>query len=235
MADFDGGLVSSDAGALLLGDTDKAIGLIDRFTRCFRDRRNPLYTVHRLKTLLAQRVFGLALGYEDLVDHDQLRHDPVLCVLLGKLERHADAMAPLAGKSTLNRLEHMRAAEGRPTRYHEIDHDGAAIERLFVDVFLEAHGRKAPRQIVLDLDATDDPLTATRKGASPTAIPTATAICRCISSVTGICSPPSYGARTSMRAPTRWRRSSGSSSRSGCAGRTCGSRCGPIPALPARR
>jgi hypothetical protein len=164
VADFDGGRVSSDAGALLLGETDKAIGLIDRFTRCFRDGRDPRYTAHRLKTLLAQRVFGLALGYEDLVDHDQLRHDPVLCVLLGKLERHADEMAPLAGKSTLNRLEHMPGAEGQARRYHKIDHDETAIERLFVDVFVEAHGKKPPRRIVLDLDATDDPLHGHQEG-----------------------------------------------------------------------
>src|SRR5713101_7844363 len=86
VADFDGGMVSSDAGALLLGATDKAIGLVDRFAACFRDWRNPIYTVHQVKTLVAQRVFGLALGYEDLIDHDELRHDPVLGVLLGKLD-----------------------------------------------------------------------------------------------------------------------------------------------------
>jgi hypothetical protein len=83
VADFDGGLVSSDAGALLLGETDKAIGLIDRFTACFGDHRSPLFIVHALKALIAQRVFGLALGYEDLNDHDDLRRDPVLGVLLG--------------------------------------------------------------------------------------------------------------------------------------------------------
>ncbi len=90
VADFDGGLVSSDAGALLLGETDKAIGLIDRFTACFGDHRSPLFTVHALKALIGQRVFGLALGYEDLNDHDDLRRDPVLGVLLGKLERDGD-------------------------------------------------------------------------------------------------------------------------------------------------
>jgi hypothetical protein len=162
VADFDGGMVSSDSGALLLGETDKAIGLTDRFAACFGDRRSPLFTVHPLKTLIAQRVFGLALGYEDLNDHDELRRDPVLGVLLGKLERDGDEPSPLAGKSTLNRLEHAPGADKRP-RYHKISHDGAAIERLFVDLFLDAHV-KAPRQIVLDLDATDDPLHGHQEG-----------------------------------------------------------------------
>ncbi len=162
VADFDGGMVSSDAGALLLGETDKAIGLIDRFAACFRDRRNPIYTLHELKTLVAQRVFGLALGYEDLIDHDELRHDPVLGVLLGKLECKADAATPLAGKSTLNRLEHA-PSEGKKPRYHKIGHDGAAIERLFVELFLDSR-KKPPREIILDLDATDDPLHGHQEG-----------------------------------------------------------------------
>jgi hypothetical protein len=90
VADFDGGMVSSDAGALLLGETDKAIGLVERFSACFRDSRNQIYVIHEIETLVAQRVFGLALGYEDLLDHDELRRDPVLGVLLGKLDRAAD-------------------------------------------------------------------------------------------------------------------------------------------------
>ena len=142
VADFDGGMVSSDAGALLLGETDKAIRLVDRFAACFCGRRHPAYVLHEVKTLVAQRMFGLALGYEDLVDHDELRRDPVLGVLLGKLERGAGASAPLAGKSTLNRLEHA-PAEGARARYHKIGHDGAAIEALFVEVFQGAH-RKPP-------------------------------------------------------------------------------------------
>jgi hypothetical protein len=162
VAGFDGGMVSSDAGALLLGETDKAIGLTDRFAACFGDSRSPLFTVHPLKALIAQRVFGLALGYEDLNDHDELRRDPVLGVLLGKLDRDGDAPSPLAGKSTLNRLEHAPGA-GKTPRYHKINHDGAAIEGLFVDLFLDAHA-KAPRQIVLDLDATDDPLHGHQEG-----------------------------------------------------------------------
>ena len=162
VADFDGGMVSSDAGALLLGETDKAIRLVDRFAACFSDRRHPAYVVHDVKTLVAQRVFGLALGYEDLVDHDELRRDPVLGVLLGKLERAGHQPEPLAGKSTLNRLEHAPTA-GASGRYHKIGHDGAAIEALLVALFLDAHG-KPLREIVLDLDATDDPLHGHQEG-----------------------------------------------------------------------
>jgi hypothetical protein len=131
VADFDGGMVSSDAGALLLGKTDKAIGLIDRFAACFRDRRNPVYVVHEIKTLVAQRLFGLALGYEDLLDHDELRHDPVLGVLLGKLACKAEEPMPLAGKSTLNRLEHAPSA-AKKSRYHKIGQrrrDRASLRR----------------------------------------------------------------------------------------------------------
>jgi Transposase DDE domain group 1 len=162
VAAFDGGMVSSDGGALLLAETDKAIGLVERFAACFRDARNPDCVRHEVKTLVAQRLFGLALGYEDLLDHDELRGDPVLGVLLGKLDRAAEAPPLLAGKSTLNRLEHAPAESGQ-TRYHKIGHDGAAIESLLVDLFLDAHV-KPPRQIVLDLDATDDPLHGHQEG-----------------------------------------------------------------------
>jgi len=162
VADFDGGMVSSDAGAMLLGEADKAIGLVERFSACFRDWRNPIYVVHEVETLVAQRVFGLALGYEDLLDHDELRRDPIMGVLLGKFDRAQDEPEPLAGKSTLNRLEHA-PAEGKKTRYHKIGHDFAAIEKLFVELFLDAH-KKPPREIVLDLDATDDPLHGDQEG-----------------------------------------------------------------------
>ena len=95
--------------------------------------------------------FGIALGYEDLNDHDELRHDPLMAVLAGKLEARREDCAPVAGKSTLNRLELSKLA---PTRYHKISHNPVAIRNLLVDLFLEAHAR-APRQIILDLDATD--------------------------------------------------------------------------------
>jgi hypothetical protein len=160
VASFDGGKISSDAGALLLGATDRAIGLIDRFAKCFRDVRCAELIEHKVVTLVGQRVYGIALGYEDLNDHDELRHDPMMAVLAGKLAARRRDCAPMAGKSTLNRLELSLA---RPSRYHKISHDPAAIERTFVEVFLEAHGR-APQQIILDLDATDDPLHGHQEG-----------------------------------------------------------------------
>ena len=160
VAAFDGGSITSDAGALLLGETDRAIGLVERFAACFRDWRRPDLIEHDVRTLVMQRVFGIALGYEDLIDHDHLRHDPVMAVLAGKLEASRAVCAPLAGKSTLNRLELSRAT---PSRYHKISHDAPAIERLFVDLFLDAHTR-APAQITLDLDATDDPLHGHQEG-----------------------------------------------------------------------
>ena len=161
VASFTGGAITSDAGALLLGATDRALGLVERFAACFQDARDPDLIEHELPTLIGQRVFGIALGYEDLVDHDQLRHDPVLAVLGGKLTARRSDCAPLAGKSTLNRLEH--APWGEPSRYHRIGHDGEAIARLFVDLFLEAHAR-TPKQITLDLDATDDPIHGHQEG-----------------------------------------------------------------------
>ena len=106
VAGFDGGTISSDAGALLLGLADRAVGLVDRFARCFLDARNPALIEHEVKTLVGQRIFAIALGYEDLNDHDELRHDRVMAVLAGKLEaRRHKKCAAVAGKSTLNRLE----------------------------------------------------------------------------------------------------------------------------------
>jgi hypothetical protein len=160
VAGFDGGKITSDAGALLLGATDRAIRLVERFAACFTDSRAPELVEHEIATLVGQRVFGIALGYEDLVDHDELRHDPTMAVLAGKLSARRKDCAPLAGKSTLNRLE-----RGGPelTRYHRIAWDGAQIEALFVDLFVEAH-QHPPKQIILDLDATDDPLHGHQEG-----------------------------------------------------------------------
>jgi hypothetical protein len=161
VAAFDGGQVTSDAGALLLGAANRALGLVRRLVGCFTDGRAPELVEHTVETMLMQRIGGIALGYEDLVDHDELRHDPVLATLVGKLEARRADCAPLAGKSTLNRLEH---APLRPDdRYHKIGHDPAAIEGLFVDLFLEAH-RTRPKEIILDLDATDDPLHGHQEG-----------------------------------------------------------------------
>jgi hypothetical protein len=160
-AAFDGGAVTSDAGALLLGRADRAIWMFDRFAACFLDGRSSVAVEHELVTLVSQRVIGIALGYEDLLDHDQLRHDPVLAAVVGKLTARRKRCAPLAGKSTLNRLEH--APVDGVSRYHKIGHDAVAIERLFVDLFVEAHAA-APKQIILDLDATDDPIHGEQEG-----------------------------------------------------------------------
>ncbi len=154
VADFGGDAMTSEAGALLLGATDRAIGLVDRFAGCFSGARAADRVVHDVATLVGQRMFGIALGYEDLIDHDELRHGPALGVVLGRLERRRSGCAPLAGKSTLNRLEQAPAGAHR---YRRIGHDAAAIEALFVDLFLDAHER-SPERLVLDLDATDDPL-----------------------------------------------------------------------------
>ena len=160
VAEFDGGAVTSDAGGLLLGAADKAIGLVRRLAGCFRDARDGRFIEHKVATLVGQRIFGIALGYEDLNDHDDLRHDPVMSVLAGKLEAWRSDCAPVAGKSTLNRLELSR---DMPTKYRKIAHEPSKIEGLFVDLFLEAHA-KAPKQITLDLDATDDPLHGDQEG-----------------------------------------------------------------------
>src|SRR5438105_11745229 len=160
VAAFDGGMMTSEAGAMLLGAADRTIGLVARFAGCFTDHRAAGLVEHPVASLVGQRVFGIALGYEDLIDHDQLRHDPVMAVLGGKLQAKRSDCAPLAGKSTLNRLELSRA---EPSRYHKISYDTALIEAVFVDVFLDAHAVPPP-QITLDLDATDDPLHGHQEG-----------------------------------------------------------------------
>ena len=162
VAGFDGGDITSNAGALLLGQVDRGLGLMRRFAACFTDRRNPCFVEHQVETLVGQRVFGLALGYEDLNDHDELRKDPTFAVLAGKLapvlRTNCEA---LAGKSTLNRLEH--TPRRHAAKYHKIDCEGARVDALFVDLFLEAHER-APQEIVLDLDNTDIPLHGEQEG-----------------------------------------------------------------------
>ena len=152
---FDGGAITSNGGVVLLAAADRRIGLSRRLAACFRDLRDGTRIAHTIADLLRQRLFGLALGHEDLIDHDALRHDPALAAVLDK---PGDA---LAGKSTLNRLEH--ASKIGTDRNHKVDHDPAAIERLFVDVFLDAY-REAPLRVTLDLDATDDPIYGEQEG-----------------------------------------------------------------------
>jgi hypothetical protein len=154
VAAFDGGRITSDAGALLLGVADRVVGVTRRLATCFTGARHPAFVEHEVERLVMQRIVGIALGYEDLIDHDELRHDPVLAVLAGKLAARRSDCAPLAVKSTLNRLELSRP---EPSRYARLAADMDAIEALFVDLFLDAHAR-VPAQITFDLDATDDPL-----------------------------------------------------------------------------
>ena len=153
VAQFAGDRLTTEGGSLLLRQADRKIGLLRRVADCFTDGRQPERIEHRLQEMLAQRIYALALGYEDLNDHEQLRQDPLLAVLAGK----KDLGEPLAGKSTLNRLELTPAGSPAAERYHKITYSAEAIDTLLVDLFLEAHVR-APRQIVLDLDATDTPL-----------------------------------------------------------------------------
>ena len=152
---FDGGAITSNGGVGLLAGADRKLRLAERLAGCFTDHRVADAIKHTLPDLLRQRIFGLALGYEDLIDHDALRFDPALAAVIDK------PGGTLAGKSTLNRLEH--ASKIGRDRHHKLDHDGQAIERLFVDLFLEAH-REPPMRIVIDLDATDDPLYGEQEG-----------------------------------------------------------------------
>ena len=202
VAAFDAGAMTSDAGALLLGATDRVIRIMDRFASCFHDERRADLIEHKVATLVSQRVFRIALGYEDLNDHDELRHDPLMAVLAGKLEARREDYVPVAGKSTLNRLELSRL---EPTRYHKISHNPMAIKRLLVEMLLEAHER-APNEIVLDLDATDDPLHGEQEGRFFHGYYD----CYCYLPLYVFCGrhcwPPNCGARTSTPRPARWRR-----------------------------
>ena len=161
---FDGGNITSDAGGLLLRETDSKTAVIRRFVECFTDYRDPELVEHTVAELVAQRVYGIALGYEDLADHDQLRHDPLMAVLAGKLDpsgqdrvRERDRGKALAGKSTLNRLELSPPGANENSRYKKIAADLGYMEAILTDFFIEAHPTP-PKQIVLDFDATDDPI-----------------------------------------------------------------------------
>jgi hypothetical protein len=164
LADFDGGTISSDGGALLLRKVEELTGILQQFAACFTDHRDPDRIEHPLQDLLAQRVYALALGYEDLNDHDDLRRDPLLATVIGKGDptgkdrrRQRDRGKALAGKSTLNRLELSPVGADQESRYTKITCDTRAVERLLVTLFLQAHPTP-PKRIVLDLDATDDPI-----------------------------------------------------------------------------
>src|ERR1700759_3395497 len=156
VARFDGGAISSDGGALLLRETDRRLNLLSRLAACFLDGRNPERVEHSILEMLSQRVYGLALGYEDLNDHEQLRRDPVFGVLAGREELDA----PLAGKSTLNRME---LGAGGKDRYKKITFWKDAVDELLVKVFIESY-QSAPVEIILDVDTTDLPLHGKQEG-----------------------------------------------------------------------
>jgi len=170
VADFNGGTITSDAGVLLLDKTEEAVGLLARAAECFVDHRAATLVEHTVEQLLRQRVFGLAAGYEDLNDHDELSRDPLLAAVVGKREptgrarrQRRDRGRPLAGKSTLNRLELTAEDAGAADRYKKIVLNFETMRAVFVDVFLEAY-EAPPAQIVIDLDATDDPLHGKQEG-----------------------------------------------------------------------
>src|SRR3974390_276672 len=164
LASFDGGDISSDGGSLLLRKIEEVTAIIRQFATCFTDHRNPELIEHELEHLIAQRVYGLALGYEDLNDHDDLRPDPLLATVLGKPDptgqsrrRESDQGKALAGKSTLNRIELTPVGADQDDRYKKITCSTHQVEDLFVGLFLQAHPQP-PASIVLDVDATDDPI-----------------------------------------------------------------------------
>ena len=170
VARFDGGEITSDAGALLLREVERRTKILRQLSGCFIDHRRPDLIEHSVFELLAQRVYGLALGYEDLSDHDQLRHDPLMGLLAEKADPSGgdrrcakDKGRAVAGKSTLNRFELTPADAGSSARYKKIVMDEGAVDDLLVDLFLQAH-ETPPEQIVLDLDATDDPVHGNQEG-----------------------------------------------------------------------
>jgi len=193
-AQFDGGAISTDGGGLLLREVEKRIGILRQFASCFTDYRNPDLIEHTVEELVAQRVYGLALGYEDLNDHEELRNDPLLAVLVEKANPSSQV---LAGKSTLNRLELTKETASRKERYKKIVLDHGAVDRLLVEVFLEAH-REEPKEIILDLDATDDPLHGEQEGRFFHGYYGTTATCRCTSSAESSCCVRDCERRTSM-------------------------------------
>ena len=169
-ARFDGGKITSDAGVLLLREVEQRTGLVAGLTACFRDHRDPRLIEHTVEELLGQRIYGLCLGYEDLNDHDQLRTDPMLAVAvdkadpLGERRRQAsDRGKALAGRCTLNRLELTAAEVDEQERYKKIAMDPDRIDGWMVDAFVESH-ESAPEEMVLDLDATDDPIHGQQEG-----------------------------------------------------------------------
>jgi len=167
---FDGGRISSDAGGLVLREVERCFGILKRFAGCFQDHRDPQRTEHSLEALISQRVYAIALGYEDLNDHDSLRHDVVMGVLCEKSDptgservRKRDQGKAIAGKSTLNRLELTPEDANEKSRYKKIVAHGEQVDELMVDVYIQAQPT-APAEVVLDVDATDDLVYGNQEG-----------------------------------------------------------------------
>jgi hypothetical protein len=164
LADFNGGTITSDGGGLLLREVEQRNNILNRFSKCFTDHRNPDLIEHSVQDIVSQRVLAIALGYEDLNDHDELSKDQLLAIMVGKKDptgmdrkQQRDKGSALAGKSTLNRMELTPENAGPESRYKKIVMNSNAIDSLLVDTFLESY-LKPPLQIILDLDATDIPL-----------------------------------------------------------------------------
>ena len=166
IANFDGGLITSDAGIVWIAELDKKLGITEKFGNCFQDHRHQSYVDHSVHELLAQRLYGIILGYEDVNDHDKLRHDPALKIALEKLNELEDKKGWLAGKSTINRLEYCPETilDQKTSRYHKIEPNFEAIEKSFVEFFLESY-KKPPLSIILDMDVTDDQVHGNQEGA----------------------------------------------------------------------
>ena len=167
---FDGGKISSDSGGVLLREVEQRTHMLKRLAGCFVDHRDASQIEHAVESLIKQRVMGLALGYEDLNDHDTLRHDPLLALLSDhpdvagqRRKRARDTGCALAGKSTLNRLELTPLDANEASRYKKIVADPDAMDALLVDLFLEAYATP-PDEIILDVDATDDPVHGQQEG-----------------------------------------------------------------------
>lgn len=166
IANFDGGSITSDAGIVLLSELDKKLEITSRFAKCFQDHRNPSYVHYSIDRLLAQRIYAIALGYEDVNDHDKLRNDPALEIALDRIDRIKPNSETIAGKSTINRLEYCpeEILDQSKSRYHKIEHQPKKIEKVFVDIFLNSYDRQ-PKQIILDLDVTNDTVHGNQSGA----------------------------------------------------------------------
>ncbi len=221
VARFDGGTITSDGGGVLLGAVERRTEIVRQFAGCFVDHRDPEAIEHPVYDLVAQRVYGLALGYEDLNDHDELRSDPLLAAVVGKTDptgsqrlRARDAGKALAGKSTLNRLELTTAEAGPASRYKKIVLNPSRSSWTWTPPTIRC--------------------TASRKGGSSTGTTAATATCRSTSSAVSTCCAPGCGRRTSTARQGRSRKCSGSLDRSGSTGRRCASSCAPTRGSRAR-